>query len=125
VLEGHREPMGRRSGEAGAGDQRDRAIEAEAPWSFNRTFSVMVECENQAEIDRLWDGLSDGGEIEQCGWLRDSWGLCWLIAPKRLGELMMVPDRAKVKRVSDAMLQMVKLDIAGLEAAAKGGMHKR
>ena len=102
------------------GDQRYRAIETEAPWSFNRTFSVMVECENQAEIDRLWDGLSDGGEIEQCGWLRDRWGLSWQITPRRLGELMGDPDPAVVRRVSEAMLSMVKMDIAGLEAAAAG-----
>ena len=80
----------------------------------------MVECDTQAEIDRLWDALKEGGQIEQCGWVRDRWGLCWQIAPKRLGELMRDPDGDKVKRVAEAMLKMVKLDIAGLEAAARG-----
>jgi predicted 3-demethylubiquinone-9 3-methyltransferase (glyoxalase superfamily) len=64
--------------------------------------------------------LKEGGRIEQCGWVRDRWGLCWQIAPKRLGELMRDPDGDKVKRVAEAMLKMVKLDIAGLEAAARG-----
>lgn len=58
--------------------------------------------------------------MEQCGWLKDRWGLSWQIAPKRLGELMMDPDREKAKRVTEAMLKMVKLDTAGLEAAARG-----
>ncbi|QGZ34984.1 VOC family protein [Stappia indica] len=102
------------------GDQRYRAIETEAPWSFNHTFSVMMECEDQAEVDRLWDGLSEGGEIQQCGWLRDRWGLYWQITPRRLTELMGDPDPAVAKRVAEAMLTMVKLDIAGLEAAAAG-----
>lgn len=102
------------------GDQRYMAIQAGPLDPFNHSFSIMVECDTQAEVDRLWEKLGDGGHYEQCGWLRDRWGLCWQIAPKRLGELMMDPDRAKVKRVSEAMLKMVKLDIAGLEAAAKG-----
>lgn len=80
----------------------------------------MVECDTQQEIDRLWDALKEGGMVEQCGWLKDRWGLSWQITPKRLGELMNDPDRSKAKRVAEAMLEMVKLDIAGLEAAAKG-----
>lgn len=71
-------------------------------------------------MDRLWEALSDGGQVEQCGWLRDRWGLSWQIVPKRLSELMSDPDSVKVRRVTEAMLQMVKLDIAGLEAAARG-----
>jgi predicted 3-demethylubiquinone-9 3-methyltransferase (glyoxalase superfamily) len=102
------------------GDQHYMAIEAGPLDPFNHSFSIMVECDTQAEIDRLWDALKEGGRIEQCGWVRDRWGLCWQIAPKRLGELMRDPDADKVKRVAEAMLKMVKLDIAGLEAAAKG-----
>ena len=102
------------------GDQRYMAIEAGPLDPFNHSFSIMVECDTQAEIDRLWDALKDGGSTEQCGWLRDRWGLSWQIAPKRLGELMMDPDRARAKRVTEAMLKMVKFDIAQLEAAAKG-----
>jgi predicted 3-demethylubiquinone-9 3-methyltransferase (glyoxalase superfamily) len=101
------------------GDQRYMAIEAGPLDPFNHSFSVMVECDTQAEIDRLWDALKEGGSTEQCGWLRDRWGLSWQIAPKKLGELMMDPDRAKAKRVTEAMLKMVKFDIAALEAAAR------
>ena len=102
------------------GDQRYQAIEAGPLDPFNHAFSIMVECDSQAEVDRLWDALKEGGSIEQCGWLRDRWGLSWQIVPKRLGELMGDPDQAKVKRVTEAMLQMIKIDVAGLEAAAKG-----
>jgi predicted 3-demethylubiquinone-9 3-methyltransferase (glyoxalase superfamily) len=102
------------------GDQRYMAIEAGPLDPFNHSFSIMVECDTQPEIDLLWDALRAGGSTEQCGWLRDRWGLSWQIAPKRLGELMMDPDRAKAKRVTEAMLKMVKFDIAALEAAARG-----
>jgi predicted 3-demethylubiquinone-9 3-methyltransferase (glyoxalase superfamily) len=106
------------------GDQRYMAIEAGPLDPFNHSFSIMVECGDQAEIDRLWDALKEGGSVEQCGWLRDRWGLCWQIIPKRLGELMSDPDPAKAKRVAEAMLKMVKFDIAGLEAAARGEAFK-
>ena len=102
-------------------DQRYRAIEAGPLDPFNHSFSIMVGCDDQAEIDRLWDALKDGGSIEQCGWLRDRWGLCWQITPSRLGELMGDADQAKAKRVAEAMLKMVKFDIATLERAAAGG----
>ncbi|MCC7254250.1 VOC family protein [Hyphomicrobium sp.] len=100
------------------GDQRYMAIEAGPLDPFNHSFSIILECDDQAEIDRAWEALKESGTVEQCGWLRDRWGLCWQITPKRLGELMSDPDPAKVKRVADAMLKMVKFDIAGLEAAA-------
>jgi len=102
------------------GDQRYMAIEAGPLDPFNHSFSIMVECDTQAEIDRLWEALQDGGTVEQCGWVRDRWGLCWQITPKRLGELMQDPDPARAKRTAEAMLKMVKLDIAALEAAAAG-----
>lgn len=100
------------------GDQRYMAIEAGPLDPFNHSFSIMVECETQGDLDRLWNALKEGGSVEQCGWLKDRWGLSWQIAPARLGELMNDPDQAKVKRVAEAMLKMVKLDIAPLEAAA-------
>jgi predicted 3-demethylubiquinone-9 3-methyltransferase (glyoxalase superfamily) len=103
------------------GDQRYMAIEAGPLDPFNHSFSIMVECDDQAEIDRLWDALLEGGAPEQCGWLRDCWGLCWQITPKRLGELMRDPDQEKARRVTEVMLGMVKLDIAALEATAQGG----
>jgi predicted 3-demethylubiquinone-9 3-methyltransferase (glyoxalase superfamily) len=102
------------------GDQRYMAIEAGPLDAFNHSFSVMIECETQTEIDRLWEALKEGGSIEQCGWLRDRWGLCWQITPRRLTELMNDPDPGKAKRVAEAMLRMVKFDIDALEAAARG-----
>lgn len=103
------------------GDQNYQAIEAGPLDPFNHSFSIMVECDEQAEIDFLWEELGKHGSYEQCGWLRDRWGLSWQITPRRLGELMMDPDPARVKRVAEAMMQMVKFDIAALEAAAEAG----
>lgn len=100
------------------GGQRYRAIEAGPLDPFNRSFSIMVECDDQAEIDRLWGALGEGGSFSQCGWLRDRWGLSWQIIPRRLGELMGNPAHAKP--VMAAMLTMTKFDIAALEAAALG-----
>lgn len=102
------------------GDQNYMAIEAGPLDPFNHAFSIMVECDTQAELDRLWDALKAGGAVEQCGWLKDRWGLSWQIAPRRLGELMSDPDPQVVRRVTEQMMRMVKLDIAPLEAAAKG-----
>ena len=103
------------------GDQRYRAVEAGPLDPFNHSFSIVVECDDQAGIDRLWDALLEGGAPERCGWLRDRWGLRRQITPKRLGELMGDPNREKARRVTEAMLGMVKLDIAALEAAALTG----
>lgn len=100
--------------------QRFQAISAGPLEPFNHAISFMVNCDDQAEVDRLWDALAEGGTIEQCGWLRDRYGLSWQIVPKALGELMKSPDVASRKRVTEAMLQMKKLDIAGLERASRG-----
>jgi predicted 3-demethylubiquinone-9 3-methyltransferase (glyoxalase superfamily) len=87
---------------------------------FNHAVSFIVNCEDQAEIDRYWNALLDGGSAEQCGWLRDRFGLSWQIVPTILGEMMANSDRAKAKRAADAMMKMVKLDIAALQAAYAG-----
>ncbi len=87
---------------------------------FNHAISFVIPCEDQAEIDRLWDALSEGGTIEQCGWLKDRYGVSWQIVPKMLGEMMKDRDPARGRRVAEAMLQMVKLDIAGLQRAYDG-----
>jgi predicted 3-demethylubiquinone-9 3-methyltransferase (glyoxalase superfamily) len=87
---------------------------------FNHAVSFVVNCESQAEIDRYWSALLEGGSAEQCGWLKDRFGLSWQIVPTVLGEMMGDPDRAKAKRASDAMMKMVKLDIAALQAAYAG-----
>jgi len=84
---------------------------------FNHAISLMVNCDDQAEVDRLWNALSEGGSIEQCGWLKDRYGVSWQIVPRRLGEPMQDRDVSRVKRVAEAMMKMVKIDIAALEAA--------
>ena len=100
------------------GDQHYMAIEAGPLDPFNHSFSIVVECDDQAQIDHLWHALKEGGSVEQCGWVRDRWGLCWQITARRFFELMRDPEAAK--RVATAMLKMVKFDIATLEAAARG-----
>jgi predicted 3-demethylubiquinone-9 3-methyltransferase (glyoxalase superfamily) len=85
--------------------------------AFNHSISFMIECEDQAEIDRLWAALSEGGQTEQCGWLKDRYGLYWQIVPSVLGAMMKDKDRARAKRVAEAMLKMSKFDIAGLQKA--------
>jgi len=88
---------------------------------FNHAVSFVVSCDDQAELDRYWNALlANGGTAEQCGWLKDRYGLSWQIVPKVLGELMSDPDRAKAKRAADAMMKMVKFDIAALQAAHRG-----
>lgn len=89
--------------------------------AFNDSISLSVSCEDQAEVDRLWAALtSGGGKPVACGWLKDKYGVSWQIVPKRLLELISDPDRARVQRVMKAMMEMVKLDVAALEAAADG-----
>src|SRR5437879_874887 len=89
---------------------------------FNHAVSFAVNCADQAEVDRYWDALlANGGQAEQCGWLKDRWGLSWQIVPQALIDMMNSPDRVKAKRVSDAMMKMVKIDVAALERAFNGG----
>ena len=87
---------------------------------FNHAVSFMVSCDTQQELDKYWSALLEGGTPEQCGWLRDKYGLCWQIVPSMLQQWMADPDRAKATRVTQAMLQMQKFDIAKLEAAFEG-----
>ena len=84
---------------------------------FSEAISFMVNCETQDEVDELWNKLSAHPESEQCGWLKDKYGLSWQIIPSILGELMSGPDPAKSQRVMSAMLQMKKLNIAELKRA--------
>jgi len=88
-------------------------------FKFSEGISLMVSCKTQAEVDYLWEKLSEGGEPGQCGWLKDRFGVSWQIVPTRLGELLSSDDGAQAQRVVHAMLKMNKLDIAGLERAAK------
>jgi predicted 3-demethylubiquinone-9 3-methyltransferase (glyoxalase superfamily) len=85
---------------------------------FTEAVSFVIACEDQAEVDRLWAALTDGGSPGHCGWLKDRWGLSWQIVPTRLYQLLSDPDPGRSRRAMQAMLQMSKLDIAALERAA-------
>lgn len=88
-------------------------------FTFNESFSLFVSCNGQEEVDDLWAKLTaNGGEESQCGWLKDRYGLSWQIIPTRLMELLGDPDPERASRAQQAMLQMQKIDIAALEAAA-------
>jgi predicted 3-demethylubiquinone-9 3-methyltransferase (glyoxalase superfamily) len=100
--------------------QEFMAMDGGEYFSFAQGFSIFVSCESQAEIDRLWDTLSAGGEEQMCGWLRDKYGVSWQIIPPLLGQYLTDPDAARAGRVMEAMLKMQKLDIAELEQAYAG-----
>ena len=87
---------------------------------FTEAVSLQVPCDDQAEIDRLWAALTDGGEESQCGWCKDRWGLSWQITPARMPQLIGGDDPAKARRAMEAMFTMKKLDIAALERARDG-----
>jgi predicted 3-demethylubiquinone-9 3-methyltransferase (glyoxalase superfamily) len=90
-------------------------------FKFTEATSFAVTCEDQAEVDRLWEHFTrDGGSPSQCGWLKDRWGLSWQILPRRFLEMIEDKDKAKVGRVFQAMMQMIKFDVAALEAAYRG-----
>jgi predicted 3-demethylubiquinone-9 3-methyltransferase (glyoxalase superfamily) len=85
---------------------------------FTEAVSFQIACQDQAEVDRLWKALSDGGSPGHCGWLKDRWGLSWQIVPTRLYQLLADADPNRSRRAMQAMLKMSKLDIAALERAA-------
>jgi len=87
-------------------------------YRFSEAFSFSVACDDQQEVDRLWQALTDGGEEGPCAWLKDRFGLSWQIVPRALPELLGHPDRNRARRAMQAMLQMKKIDIAKLRAAA-------
>lgn len=89
-------------------------------YTFSEATSIAVNCENQAEIDKLWDALTEGGEIMSCGWLKDRYGVTWQIMPESLDIMMRDPDTVKADRVSAVMLTMEKLIISDLEKAYRG-----
>ena len=90
-------------------------------FTFTEAISLFVNCETQDEVDELWEKLSEGGETSRCGWLKDKFGVSWQIIPTALGEMLNDPDDAKSERAMNAMLGMVKIDIAGLRKAFDGG----
>ncbi|HJW89768.1 MAG TPA: VOC family protein [Anaerolineales bacterium] len=100
--------------------QEFMAMDGGPYFSFAQGFSLFVNCETQEEIDRLWEKLSEGGEEQMCGWVKDRYGVSWQIIPSILGELMTDKDAEKSKRVMDAFLKMKKFDIQGLRRAYEG-----
>jgi predicted 3-demethylubiquinone-9 3-methyltransferase (glyoxalase superfamily) len=121
-----------RYGEAGPGEpgtvvtvefelrgSRFVALNGGPAFAFTEAISFQVHCDDQAEVDRYWAALTDGGEESQCGWLKDRFGVSWQIIPTRLPELLGHPDPATAQRVMEAMLGMRKLDVPTLEAAAE------
>ena len=97
--------------------QRFMALNGGPAFKFTEAVSFVVQCENQQEVDEMWEKLSDGGGEVQCGWLKDKYGLSWQIVPTVFFEMIQDQDAERKERVMKAMMQMKKLDIAGLEAA--------
>jgi predicted 3-demethylubiquinone-9 3-methyltransferase (glyoxalase superfamily) len=89
-------------------------------YRFSEAVSFQVHCETQAEVDRYWTALSEGGQGGPCGWLKDRFGLSWQVVPNALPRFLGDPDPQRVRRTAEAMFKMSKLDIAALEAAAAG-----
>ncbi len=100
--------------------QRFLALNGGTRFEYTHAISFEVDCDDQAEVDRLWIALSDGGAVEQCGWLKDRYGVSWQIVPTVLKDMLGDPDASKAGRVMEAMLGMVKLDIAALNKAYEG-----
>ena len=97
------------------------ALNGGPQYKFTPAISFFVSCETQKEVDDLWAKLSAGGREDRCGWLQDKYGLSWQIVPSILGKMLADKDPAKAKRVMEAMLRMVKLDIKGLQEAYDQG----
>ena len=101
--------------------QRFVALNGGMRMEYTHAVSFMIDCADQAEVDRLWDALTaNGGQADRCGWLRDRYGLSWQIVPTALPKYLGGPDRAGAQRAMQAMLSMGKLDIEGLRRAYEG-----
>lgn len=128
ILRVQRNPIDGPSGGAGTvliveftlAGQTFLALNGGVEFPHSHAVSFSVDCADQAEVDRLWALLGDGGEPVQCGWIKDRFGISWQIVPSALPKLLADPDPAKSARVMAALMDMVKLDIAGLEAAHRG-----
>jgi predicted 3-demethylubiquinone-9 3-methyltransferase (glyoxalase superfamily) len=103
-----------------------RAINGGPQFSFTEAVSFVIDCEDQAEVDRLWNALLEGGGSPgQCGWLKDRYGMSWQIVPRQLGEMLGDPDAEKARRAMEAMLRMSKIEVAAMRAAFDGeGAHR-
>ncbi|MGH8833875.1 MAG: VOC family protein [Actinomycetes bacterium] len=95
------------------------ALNGGPEFTFNEALSLQINCESQDEVDYFWERLGEGGEFGPCGWLKDRYGVSWQVVPTVLNELVSDPDQVKGQRVMAAMLQMGKIDVAALRAAAE------
>ena len=101
--------------------QRFTGINGGPQFAFSEAVSFVIDCEDQAEVDGLWDALTEGGgSAGQCGWLKDRYGLSWQVIPRQLGEMLGDPDQARAGRAMEAMLRMTKIDIAEMRSAFEG-----
>lgn len=100
--------------------QKFLALNGGPMFQFSPAVSFILHCKTQEEVDHLWENLSDGGEKQRCGWLRDKYGLSWQVVPAAVGRMMRDPDPARRNRVMQAIMAMDRLDIAALEAAYGG-----
>jgi len=100
--------------------QRFTALNGGPVFKFTEAISFVAHCKTQEEVDHLWEKLSQGGEPSRCGWLKDRYGMSWQVVPTVLTEMLQDKDAAKSQRAMQAMLKMVKLDIAGLRKAFEG-----
>jgi predicted 3-demethylubiquinone-9 3-methyltransferase (glyoxalase superfamily) len=99
--------------------QRVQGLNGGPEFKFNEATSFVIDCDDQAEVDRLWEALTaSGGEPGPCGWLKDRYGLSWQIVPRRLEDLLNDPDTERARRAMEAMLKMGKIEVAELERAA-------
>lgn len=120
IVEIHKGPDGKAfTGTIEIFGQRFLALNGGPQFKFTEALSLLVSCRDQAEVDRYWGALTaDGGEESMCGWCKDRFGLSWQIVPERLMQLLNDPDAGRRQRATSAMMQMRKIDIAALEAAA-------
>ncbi|MBP6828589.1 MAG: VOC family protein [Saprospiraceae bacterium] len=100
--------------------QKFMALNGGPHYTFSPAISFVINCQTQEEVDWFWGKLTEGGEAMQCGWLKDRFGISWQVVPTVLGELMTDKDAQKSQRVLEAMLQMIKIDIATLKRAYEG-----
>ena len=101
--------------------QRFTGINGGPEFHFSEAVSFEIECDGQAEVDRLWAALiADGGEPSQCGWLKDRFGLSWQVVPRELGEMLNHPDRERARRAMEVMLTQTKIDLAEIRRALEG-----
>jgi predicted 3-demethylubiquinone-9 3-methyltransferase (glyoxalase superfamily) len=102
------------------GDLEVIALNGGPHYTLSPAASIFVKCTDQAEVDRFWEKLSAGGQVVRCGWLTDRFGVSWQIVPTVLGKMLQDPDPIRANRVMQAMMQMIKLDVAALTKAYEG-----